>query len=252
MEKLIAYNGSKELKDDILAEAIRHQEADKIVQGTYGEKNTGEDFKGCAVGCTINSYNLRRGKHEKTNDHSVYERDLGIPRILARLEDRLFEGLSVKESKSFPVRFLEAIEPGADLSMVWPKFIIWVLADPEHGVIKFARPDGKKAIERVVELYKQKIDGADIDRQVWNDAAAAYATTDATTDATTYAAYAAAYATTTDATTYATYAAAYAAYAADAAAYAADAAADAADAAARRNHYKLMADKLIELLKEAK
>ncbi len=203
-----AYNGSATLKKDLLAEARKHEDLDEIIQGTYGDENGW-----CAVGCTIQSYNDRRGKTFNTSDHSVYEKELGIPRIIARLEDRLFEGMKLKDAKGFPVKFLNAITPGADLSMVWSKFIIWLLADETDGVIKFARTERtKKSIETVVKLYKRRLNGDEPSSEEWCAAADA-----ADAAAAAYAAYAAVY----------------------------------ADAAARRNHYKKMADKLLSLLVEA-
>lgn len=96
---------NQELKDELVAEIIRHREADQIKQGTYGD-GEGDNWKGCAVGCAIRSLNLKKGKNLKTSDHGVYETEFGIPKILARLEDRIFEGLSVKESKKWPEEFM--------------------------------------------------------------------------------------------------------------------------------------------------
>ena len=70
-----------------------------------------EGGKGCAVGCTIHSA-----------DHNQYEKKLGIPIWLARVEDRLFEGMSNKSAKAWPEQFLRAINPGADLNKVRAPF----------------------------------------------------------------------------------------------------------------------------------
>jgi hypothetical protein len=271
--ELVAFKGDIKLKKLMVEEVKKHQEADKIIQGTYGDNG-----KYCAVGCSIHSLNVRLGKTYKTSDHSVYETELGVPRIIARLEDRIFEGLESKEAKKFPLRFIQAIKPGADLSLVTAKFFVWLLVDPEDGIIKFARPDGKKAIQKVADLYLKKIAGKTVTEKQWRAAAAAYADADADAAAAAAADAAAAYADAAAdaAAAYAAYAAAaaYAVYAAYAAYAAADADADAAYAAAyaayadadadaaaaaayayadaRRKHYSKMADKLIALLKEAK
>jgi hypothetical protein len=256
-----AYLNDAELKKDFVKEIKRHQEADQIIQGTYA-KGSGKNWKGCAVGCSIHSLNRIKKKTYKTSNHSVYETELGIPRQLAYLEDRIFEGLDVKTSKEWPLRFSQAIRPGADLSLVVSKFMVAVLKDENFGVYKFAHRDGKKAIDNVVALYERKLSGSEPTREEWLEARdeaslarrAAYAAYDAASDAAAYAAYAAsdaaydadaaAYDAAADAASYA------AAYAADAAADAAsDAAAD-ADAAGR-DHYKKMADRLIELLEKA-
>ena len=74
---------TKEKKDSLLAEIIRHQEADQIIQGTYGNDKAGKSWKGCAVGCSIHSLNKLEGKEFKLRDHHVYETELGIPESIA-------------------------------------------------------------------------------------------------------------------------------------------------------------------------
>jgi hypothetical protein len=242
---MIAFHGDTNLKQKYLERVKAHALADEIIHGKYWEEG-----KGCAVGCTIHGSN-----------HSRYENELGIPRILARLEDRIFEGMPNGDSKEFPLRFLCAIEPGADLSLVWYQFAHWLLVDPEDGVIQFSKTDKtKKAINQVAELYGRAARGLRVEKHEWESAhktaaaadAAAYAA--AAADAAAYAAAtadAAAYAAAAaDAAAYAAYAA-YAAAAAAYAAYAAAAAAYAADAAARRKAFRRQADKLIELLAAA-
>ena len=211
---MLAYHNDAAIKAQYLARVKAHETADEIIHGRYWEHG-----KGCAVGCTIHS-----------DSHAAYETELGVPRILARLEDRIFEGMVNGESKTFPRRFLEAIPVGADLSLVWPKFAVWLLTDPKDGVIHFTKKDSKQwiAINRVADLYRELKDWDKRDKAAFKAAAA---------DAD--AAYAAAYAA--------------AAAAAAAAAYAAQillnpkADADAA-ADARRAAYKRQSEKLLELL----
>jgi hypothetical protein len=233
-----AFHNDPQLKQDLLAEVEKHRLADSIIKGTYGEFE-GSQFKGCAVGCSLKSYANIKGIELSTSDHGLYENNFGIPRILARLEDRIFEGLPDDLSQTWPERFFNAIKPGADLTKVWPKFAIWLLIDAEHGVIKYAsRPDCRSAIQRVAELYQSNGTKEEFRAAA---AAAAYAAA--------YAAYAAA-----DAADAAADAAAYAAAdAAYAAADAADAAADAADAAAdaRQKAFVVQSEKLLELMAEA-
>ncbi len=90
------FHNSQELKNDILTRLKLHAEADEIIQGTGWENG-----KGCAVGCTLNDYS-----HEK------YPIELGIPEWVAHLEDKIFEGLSNEEAKTFPIEFIEAVPVG--------------------------------------------------------------------------------------------------------------------------------------------
>jgi len=221
MKPLLAFHNDLAIKEKYLARVRAHAAADEIINGQYWE-----DGMGCAVGCTIHGA-----------DHSKYEVELGIPTVLARLEDKLFESIFRFDpafSKAWPERFLSAPRVGADLTTIWPKFAHWLLVDQDHGVIRLTKAEGTKTeIWNVASLYARWIGGDIPTKGEWRlAAAAAYA----------YAAYAAAYA-----------AAAAADADADAAAYAADASAYAsADADADKNqHYKVMAEKLLILMQEA-
>ena len=103
-----AFHNDVAIKEKYLARVKAHELADEIIKGKYWENG-----KGCAVGCTIEG-----------NEHSRYETELGIPRQIARLEDRIFEGRPNKEAMKFPLKFLQAIKVGADLSIVIPKFFV--------------------------------------------------------------------------------------------------------------------------------
>jgi len=108
MEPMKAYHNDPALKREYLARVMAHARADEIVHGQYWEGG-----KGCAVGCTIHG-----------SEHARYETVLGIPQALAKLEDTIFEGLQNGEAKKFPAAFLRSIKPGADLSLVQPRFLL--------------------------------------------------------------------------------------------------------------------------------
>ena len=123
-----AYKNDPKLRADFIAEMAWHQEQDKIKQGTYGEGDNG-NFRGCAIGCSIHSLSRFRGERLETSRHSVLEDYLDIPAGLAHLFDGVFEWLPLPLAKKFPLRFASAIPCGADLKMVVPKFLYWVLTD---------------------------------------------------------------------------------------------------------------------------
>lgn len=108
---MIAYHNDPTIKKNILKQLRAHAKADEIVKGRYWE-----DGKGCAVGCTIHS-----------NDHHAYEARFGIPEVLARVEDAIFEGLPNDRARGWPVAFMSAIVPGTDLSRVHWAFLHWLL-----------------------------------------------------------------------------------------------------------------------------
>src|SRR5690606_8523754 len=130
------------IKEKYLNRLHLHYKADEIIKGTYWQNG-----KGCAVGCTVHS-----------SSHASYESELGIPRILARLEDTIFEGLPNEEAKEFPIRFLEAIPVGVDLDPGWRKFMIWLLVDENEGVIRHAKTaKTKKAISDVAQTFSDSL-----------------------------------------------------------------------------------------------
>ena len=249
---ILSYHGDSTLKARFVGHVEAHREADRVMQGNYGTLVDGK-WRGCAVACSLRSLDEISGvastdSMREYGSHSDLAERLGIPLVLARLEDRIFEGLPIEWAKHWPTRFAKAIPIGADLSLVWPKFALALLTDPEMGVIGFTkREQAKAAIQGVASLFAARISGSNPSAAQWREArknADAYA-------ADAYAAYAAAaYAADAADAAYAAYAAyAYAAAyatAADAYAYAA-----AAAAASRQAYYVKMADKLIQILEEA-
>lgn len=134
---LIAFHG----KDSIKTKLVQNY-------GCYWD-----DSKGCAVGCTLHSPN-----------HGAYETELGIPRVLAHLEDVIFERLPVAKARTWPGRLLEAPEVGANLSLVWPRFAVWLLTDKDAGVLRFAKKvTTKKAIQYVADLWQRVVDGETVE-----------------------------------------------------------------------------------------
>src|SRR5262245_26189233 len=103
--QLIAYHGKKETKAMYLDRVRKHRAADELIRGTGWQNG-----RGCAVGCTLHKY-----------DHARYPIELGVPEVLAHLEDRIFERVDEKRAMQWPTQFLRAIPVGADLSRVWPK-----------------------------------------------------------------------------------------------------------------------------------
>ncbi len=215
---MIAFHGDASIKAKYLRRVELHAAADEIIHGKYWERG-----KGCAVGCTIHSSN-----------HASYETELGIPIMLARLEDLLFEGMANGNSKQFPARFLSVITPGADLTRIGWQFLYWLLTEE---LASRDDPRVAKEIKACADVLIPLTKGELVDRKAadlaWRAARDARSRLWGAADAD-----------------------APAAAAADAAAAAAADAADAADAAAaaaaaRKNCYERMAKKLLELMAEA-
>jgi hypothetical protein len=140
-----SYYSDPSIKSVYLARVAGHADADEIIKGRYWENG-----KGCAVGCTI---------HGET--HESFERELGIPQMLAWLEDVIFEGLPNRLAKTWPERFLSSIAPGKDLSPVGWRFLHWLLS--ESGLAEFDHVLIKSAVAQCAAVLVPLIDRRPVD-----------------------------------------------------------------------------------------
>jgi hypothetical protein len=168
-------------KKSFVAELRKHQKHDDFVRGSYWN---GE--KGCAVGCSIKSIAvLKKLDIRDFAQHQLFEAHLGIPEWLARVEDTLFEGMSLKRSKSWPVDFAKAIPEGVDLSPVQSKFAVIVLTHSLESMskvkydetawpqVKSAIEQCKKAVEQTIELHKSESARSAAESAAWSAAESA-------------------------------------------------------------------------------
>ncbi len=213
--------------DQLRQQVAAHVAADSIAQGIYWDEGS---KRGCFIGCLAHS-----------DDPGINEQTYGLPIVVQRIAESIFEALPDDEAKAFFVALPDAVGcDGKDLSKVGWQFLAAELrALPEQ-------PD-----EVQVVIYPV-IAGMDLlaSGQEWADADAAARAADAAARAAVWAAAAwaaaAARAAVWAAVAAANAAADAAAWAADAAAaaWAADAAANAAadaDAACRRQRDTLLA-----------
>jgi hypothetical protein len=257
-------------KKEFIAELKKHQKADNFQKGGYWDGQ-----KGCAVGCSLKSLDtVKKLGLTDFSQHKDYETHLGIPEWLARVEDGLFEGMSLKKSKEWPVKFAEAIKEGADLEKAKYPFLIMIL---EHTLVSMdktkydkkkwpqvtaAITGSKAAVKLMIEAHKLAIKGDN-----WARSAAgseAYSAADLAADSARSAAdsaRSAAYSadsarSAADSARSAADSAVYSAadLAADSARSAADSARSAAYSAdsARSAAYDYYADRLLEILKDCK
>ena len=132
------YLGRPELKAAFLSEIAKHEEADAIVKGTYGDFDGA--FRGCAIGCSLHSLNAIQGRVgeallEDTDVHDRYELELGLPTWLAYLEEYLFETLPIDLARTWPRRFAEAIPVGAVIGdRERAQILHWTLVHEIYGV----------------------------------------------------------------------------------------------------------------------
>jgi len=87
--------------------------------------------------------------------HIAFQNELGIPEALAKLQDSISERMPKERALKFPLKFMRAIPVGANLSLVAPKFIVFVLED----CIKNADDNGKVIITKIIGMWGKVIDG---------------------------------------------------------------------------------------------
>jgi len=117
-----AYYGSEELRNEILFEISEHQRLDNYTQRLYWNGK-----KGCLIGCLA--------KENDDDQHKYLEDVYNIPKEILYLADSIFEGITVEQSKKWPMQFCSAIKTGQDLSRVRSKFAHWTLMHKGFGVI---------------------------------------------------------------------------------------------------------------------
>lgn len=161
-----AFNSDPALKATIRRGLAEHREADRLVRGVYYDRRHG---RGCGVGCTLATVARQTGAVIKPSDHSAYATHLGIPTELAWLEDMLFERLSPGRHQAWPERFIGAIQPGADLSMVWPRLAVWLLR-VELAPHYAANSAVRDACHGVAALYERIVAGLAVDTDEWRAA----------------------------------------------------------------------------------
>jgi hypothetical protein len=152
---LLSYHSDPAVKAKYLARVEGYAVADEIIKGRYWEAG-----KGCAVGCTVHGAS-----------HGDFEGELGIPQMLAWLEDVIFEGLPNRTAKSWPQRFLASIDPGKDLSRVGWKFLYWLLT--ERCCEAHDHPTVTDAVRPCADVLASLVAARSVDRGAAEYAAAA-------------------------------------------------------------------------------
>ena len=143
---MISFFGNQCLRDAVVERVREHQRLDQIAQQIYWNGS-----KGCAIGCVLHS-----------GEHMAFETQLGLPVFLAYMDEHIFESLPLAEAKAWPLRFIEAVPVGVDLELVFPRFMKWLLSDPD-GMRQFANADTLLIIDSLTEMYGRRIEGIPFD-----------------------------------------------------------------------------------------
>ena len=153
----------------------QHAEADLLVQGTYYDEDTG---KACFIGCFAHG-----------NRPEVIAEEFGIPVMLSRIAERIFEALPKGEDLDFFLAVPGAIgSDGKDLSRVGWAFLADTLRamPPQDGAVKQAVDDVISGLDRLAaggEWLTAARAKADAVAEAANAAEAARAKADAAAEA---------------------------------------------------------------------
>lgn len=149
-----AFTDTLVTKEQFVKEIVWHWEQDAFVQGVYETMDLDEVFRGCAIGCSIHSIATLTQQPLDCSDHSLYEKYLGVPEWLAKVEDAIFEGLPKNEAEEWPLQFTEAIKVGADLDQIKPAFLVFIL---EFSLEQLQNEEFKlqrEAVESCIKLWQ--------------------------------------------------------------------------------------------------
>lgn len=133
---MIAFHGDPTLKSGILAQLSWHRTATLLAETTA----------------------LCGPPHAYPSDWGPAETAAGIPTQLAHLEDYLHNNLPDPDYIVWPERFWTAINPGADLEMVVPRFVRWLLDD----ALRLVEKHDLKLLtiyQQIILLYSAWADG---------------------------------------------------------------------------------------------
>ena len=168
---MTTYHNDPKLKTDFLTEIGKHEAADAFIKGTYGRMNGA--FKGCAIGCSLASLNVIRGRpiNERTGDHERLSKELGVPLWLAHLEDHLFEALPIEAARQGPRQLAEAIPVGVVIpDRMLAQILRWTLADATYGV-RHATDNTEivAIVDRMIALFDRSIAGDEPTAAEWDE-----------------------------------------------------------------------------------
>lgn len=79
-----AYHGDVSLKEKFMERVRKHRELDELHKGAMSGRSDDGTFRGCAVVCTMETYN-----------HAAYETEIGVPRLLSKVGDQFMHWLLV-------------------------------------------------------------------------------------------------------------------------------------------------------------
>lgn len=167
----LAYKSDPAIKAKLVAAIEADHKADAILQGSFIDKDSDNPvgFTGCAVGCAVAAF---RGVVNLDEWHQVLQDETNIPRQLNYVIDGTFENLNSDDAPQFALDVFNAIEPGADLSLVVSRLMLDVLDGEPYGLLRIddLADDVRKAVQMVADCYRRRLAGDEPSEQDWQAA----------------------------------------------------------------------------------
>jgi len=126
---------NQELKNQWIATMQAHQDADRLVQGTWWSPET---FTGCFFGCAM-----------QTQESAVEKAAIAmqLPSWLLHYAEILFEDLPVKEALAFPVEMLKAIPVDSTFTNLLKTLII-------SSLTSLVAPEDEEVLQLVIDCME--------------------------------------------------------------------------------------------------
>ncbi len=116
-ERLRAFHGDQSRKDKYLSRVRDHIKNGQLIRNLAW--NSKVKNAGSSTGCIFHCENTACGPI-----------DIGYPEEVVLLHEDIMLGLPDNvDFHHFPIQFLDAAKTGSDLSLVWPKFAVWILRE---------------------------------------------------------------------------------------------------------------------------
>ncbi|MEM1224574.1 MAG: hypothetical protein AAGJ40_02695 [Planctomycetota bacterium] len=154
-----AWYGEPKLKTAAMDRLREHRRLDEIAQGVYFQ-----DGKGCHLGCL---------SHANDDTHEVVERMFAIPLRIGYWLEAVFEGLPNGRCADWVMQSTEAIAVGADLSKCHHHLASWLLSSESPSSAGNQHELVRDAVDAVKDLHDRAAAGEPIPAKTWSAARSA-------------------------------------------------------------------------------
>ena len=140
----LTFNNDEKSKNQLIEELLHHEELDAFVQGSWlsGEATEAGTQKGCMYGCIMQS---------KESPINSFCEHYHIDYWFGHITEKIFEGLSVKEAKGFPLEAIRRLPVGISLELIKSEFHYRLLEDQ----LQYCKESQQvtNAVKQVMDLF---------------------------------------------------------------------------------------------------